>query len=692
MIHHDNSTISFSEISDNIDHGKSVPPLVYSSEIHWAKQAWKDGFTNIAFSVVEGVVLVRGPKLSFMAEVFNEEGLTAEVAGQDAWVVVYVEDTEDYDNLSELLELSGFIMSPDVQNLTDGKMKREIMSEWLEDAINQGHGIPSMFPTERKLKPHQIEAVTMLSYNDATLLTDQVGLGKSGEFISAFLARAEKRMSEGEDRADCFPCVVVTKSSLKGEIVEEIHKWYQDATITVLSGQSADEINPAEFIVVNDAILTHWADHIIDANPQALIIDEAHSVNNPNVKRSKAAFDVAKAVKKNGGQIILASGTPFQNAPSELWGLLKILGVSKEYAKFAEDKLKEEGQDMYVSISTGYGRKQKVALKGKMAFEARWCDGHVDKWGHWINNGSSHYSELYQLLISNSMIRRKKSDVISPLPELHQDTIKVDLPMEYRQLYNEQETIFLDYMMDKVAVQAEQEGTDVDYAQHVLASKVEDHEAIMKVSEMRQTIGAGKTVRAIEWIHKFFDTDEITGGDPKRNKLIVFCHHKEIQKMLVEHPDLQKYGVVNISDANKSSAGIQEAKRRFQTDENVRLIICSSAALAGHTLTAAYDTLMIELLYGPVATMQAAGRNWARFSEEFEPHEAYFHLMVAMDTIDMATFHSNMIKKSLMGGYIDGEEIDTSLVKDRGLSLAERESIAGNLLAKLSDKDLKIVS
>ena len=673
-----------STIMDKVSQKVNIHSSIHAAELVWVHQAWEDGFSHVACSIADGVLLVRAPKMLSVMDELRLPGVTIEYANKDAWLVVHLGDDLDvFDEVSTLLKNKGIQCSPEVSNLVDGKIKRSIMAEWYQESLDNGYGVPTMFPTDRVLKPHQAQAVTIMANSSGILLTDQVGLGKGGEFISAYLSRIEHRVANGENINDCYPCVVVTKSSLKGEIVEEIKKWNATAKVTVLAGKSATDIDPsAHFIVINDAILKDWKDYICDTSPQALIVDEAHSMSNPQSQRSKACLQVANAVRKNNGQVILATATPFQDGPYELWGLLKVLGVEEIYAKYAKDRLMEENQQMRVQISTGYG-KRSVALSGKMAFEARWCNGHVDKWGHWVNDGASHSSELHKLLISNSMIRRKKSDVISPLPELNQELLKVTLSIEDRMEYDRQANEFAEYLLGKTAAQARREGVDEKYATHVASRKLEESEAVMRVSELRQTLGLAKSKVAVKWIQKFFDTDEITGGDPNRNKLIVFCHHKEVQKFLVNHPDVQKYGVVNITEANTSPKGIQEAKAKFQKDPNTRLIICSSGATAGHTLTAAWDTLQVELFWGPTLTYQAIGRNWARFSEEFEPHEAHYHTMVAMETIDMATYHSNIIKKSLIDGYIDGEEIDPDLIEERDYSLTKRQEFASALLSTM---------
>lgn len=675
-----------SSIMSKVSQKVNIHSDIHTSELVWVHQAWDDGFSHVACSITDCVLLVRAPRMIAVMDELSLPGVSVEYANKDAWLVVHLGDDLDvFDEVTNVLKSKGVQCSPEVDNLVDGKVKRAIMSEWYQEALDNGYGAPTMFPTQRVLKPHQAQASIIMSSSTASgiLLADQVGLGKGGEFISAFLGRVEYRVAQGERFNDCFPCVVVTKSSLKGEIVEEIKKWNSSAKVTVLSGKSATNIDPsAQFIVINDAILKDWKDYICETSPQALIVDEAHSMSNPQSQRSKACLQVANAVRKNNGQVILATATPFQDGPYELWGLLKVLGVENVYAKYARDRLMEDGEQMSVQISTGYGRKR-VNLTGKMAFEARWCNGHVDKWGHWVNSGASHSAELHKLLISNSMIRRKKSDVIAPLPDLNQELLKVTLSAEDRVEYDRQANEFAEYLLGKTAAQARRDGVDEDYATHVASKKLEESEAVMRVSELRQTLGLAKSKVAVNWIKRFFDTDEITGGDPNRNKLIVFCHHKEVQSFLVNHPDLKKYGVVNITEANTSPKGIQEAKRSFQKDPNTRLIICSSGATAGHTLTAAWDTLQVELFWGPTLTYQAIGRNWARFSEEHEPHEAYYHTMVAMETIDMATYHSNIIKKSLMDGYIDGEEIDPELIEERDYSLSKRQEFASALLSTM---------
>lgn len=697
--------------------GTSHEYYMAPDEYRWLAQALEDELDTFAFEPMAGFVAVFGDGDEIADAIDALDVPHYEYAAVDgAWVIRHDEANSSTDEVGKLYDRFRIAQSPRASQVPYCSTKDAIFRDWLKEAKEEGGFAPTMFRTGRTLKPHQEDAVIVSSTSSAILNADEVGLGKGGEFVCSMLAKVQKRVAERAGvLEDAYPFVVVTKSSLKAEIAEEIIKWDNDANVVILEGKSAVSIDPdAQFIVVNDAIVTYWSDYIIDAEPKGLVVDEAHSVNNPTAKRTQAVQKIADAVRRNSDDplVILATATPFQNGPYELWGLLKILGLADKFAQYARDKMEDDGEPLEAVITTrargGRTIKKTVDLWGKMAFEARWCNGHSkktkshwrDKSGrvrttvfeNWYNRGASHSSELFELLASNVMIRRTKSDVMSPMPELHQKQVFVDLLPSDQRLYETKELEFRQYMAQRTSKEAREEGTDEDYALRVLAGKLDTSEAVMRVGELRKSLGQMKARLAVRWIKNFFDTDEITGGDPRRKKLIVFCHHKEAQRILVGSHDLRKYGMVHITDTNTSMAGVQEAKRKFQQEPDTRLIICNSGAVAGHTLTAAYDTLMVELLYGPVATMQAAGRNWARFSEEFEPHEAFFHLMIANGTLDLATFHSNLVKKSLMNGYIDGDEIDMELVEGRDLKLDERMSIAQDIISRSPEESLVIAN
>jgi hypothetical protein len=59
-----------------------------------------------------------------------------------------------------------------------------------------------------------------------------------------------------------------------------------------------------------------------------------------------------------------------------------------------------------------------------------------------------------------------------------------------------------------------------------------------------------------------------------------------------------------------------------------------------------------------------AGRCWARFSELYEPHEAYLHYAVVMGTIDADLVRMVRLKKQRFDAVIDGEGQDDETMAD----------------------------
>jgi hypothetical protein len=265
------------------------------------------------------------------------------------------------------------------------------------------------------------------------------------------------------------------------------------------------------------------------------------------------------------------------------------------------------------------------------------------------------------------MVRRRKADVMDPLPELSENLVPItcddeSMVEEYERIKHE----FQDFVVEKAREEAENEGYDSATAVRAALAKLLKGEQIMQMTALRQHVALMKVQGTVDWIHRFMAGDEeITGGDETRKKLIVYAYHRDPQLVLSQHPDLQKYGVVTIMSAKDQKAdSVQEAKRLFQEDPNTRLIICSMAAREGHTLTAAKDVYLHEIPFVPSWIVQMAGRCWARFSELFEPHEANIHYAVVMGTIDGDLVRMVRLKKKQFDAVIDGEGQDDEDLED----------------------------
>lgn len=576
----------------------------------------------------------------------------------------------DLEHLQNIVQTYGIQPSPYLSNVFDGRGNWE---ERLASAVQHAEDIGikpiESFESGREYRWWQKQAVSAL--NQLPLLADQVGLGKGGEFIGGALA-LDKWMKDRhnlEHDETVYPVVLSTKKSLKSEIAEEIHTWKHDATIQIISGTKSEPLEPGmDFYVLNHDILNPRLDDILEVQPRSFIADEAHAFKNPGAKRSQAAQKLALDIRERiehpegiSAYIVMATGTPFDNTPSELWSLLEIHGVEEIFGEYAKEKLGKE--QMIVKFWNHKLRRvitQRKTMTGHRAFEEYFCRGVY--YGHrWVTQGAAHTAELNALLTEHLIIRRKKSDVIDPLPEIYETITTVEMDDHYKEEYRRQDEEFAKWAQSQIETIMEVEGTSRSKALQILKMKLKNAEQVMQMTQLRRTLSHGKVEPTVEWIHRFMAGDsDIVGNDAdKRRKLILFVHHIEPRNEFVNHPELQQYGVRHIlSGAEQDGDSIQQHKRDFQEDPDVRLLICSMAAREGHTLTAAYDIAMTDIPFTASWVMQIAGRCWARLPDV---HEAYLHYIVVPGTEDSRSIRRIRLKSMTFNAVIDGEGSDENL-------------------------------
>lgn len=637
-------------------------------ESKWAsKNGWNG--EKVAWAFGEKSAVISAPYTLSMTDKLSELSSPYRYSHiLQGWIIA---DTEvDADGLIELLMDYDIARSPILGLRLEGRGGwQEILAEIEAEALEEGFKVPGNIKSGRQYKPHQSSAILAMAYRGSNLLADQVGLGKGGQFISGAIcldnyykstaAKVAEAAAEAPESA--YPVVISVPKSMKEEIGEEIHRWKHDAVVEIIEGTKPAPIGEdTEFIILNHDILAKRQKDLEDAGVKSFIADECHSFKNPDALRTKAAIALANFCRKQTEfpYITMASGTPFLNTPSELWSILCILGKEEVFGEYA---LKKIGYStMKQRTKTGW---RDLPISHKRAFEIRWCNGHYNEYKDWLAFGSSHTNELNAMLVKHVMIRRRKSDVMNPLPELHEKLNICDVTPDERAEYDRIQDEFKDYVIEKAREKAELEGTDPAYAVRVALFSLMENKDIMQMTALRQELARMKLSYTVNWIHRFMAGDpEIIGDDPDRKKLIVYVHHREPRAALIDHPELQQYGLVTVlAGADQDGASIQEHKHRFQTDPDTRLIIMSMAAREGHTLTAAKDVYLHEIPFVPSWIVQMAGRCWARLSEQFEPHEATIHYSVVMNTLDAVLVRTNKIKKTTFNAVIDGEGQDTDI-------------------------------
>ena len=344
----------------------------------------------------------------------------------------------------------------------------------------------------RRIKPHQKEAVQFLLSRKKCILADDMGLGKSLELSVASI--------EGNFDSVIIICPASLKTNWKKELM-----WYvPERDITIIespigmtkpelekflgykegrSGMTVKELKDEakdkgkwtdnRFVIVNFDILeefykipvTRSKENIqkaLEESPMLqyilnkkslIIIDEAHRLSNNDSTRYKIIKDLIKRGKPDS--IYLATGTPITNNPQNLYYVLQ----------FLDDPITNDWQyymDRYCGAMKipAKGEKEKYTnLYLKRKNKASWYDltqNEKDELKQYIKDNARHITiakdgtnlEELKLRISHIYLRRTKEDLAGGLPNktVHEVFYDFDIiqQMEYSKLWDEYEAAQLE--------------------------------------------------------------------------------------------------------------------------------------------------------------------------------------------------------------------------------------------------------
>ena len=344
----------------------------------------------------------------------------------------------------------------------------------------------------RRIKPHQKEAVQFLLSRKKCILADDMGLGKSLELSVASI--------EGNFDSVIIICPASLKTNWKKELM-----WYvPERDITIIespigmtkpelekflgykegrSGMTVKELKDEakdkgkwtdnRFVIVNFDILeefykipvTRSKENIqkaLEESPMLqyilnkkslIIIDEAHRLSNNDSTRYKIIKDLIKRGKPDS--IYLATGTPITNNPQNLYYVLQ----------FLDDPITNDWQyymDRYCGAMKipAKGEKEKYTnLYLKRKNKSSWYDltqNEKDEPKQYIKDNARHITiakdgtnlEELKLRISHIYLRRTKEDLAGGLPNktVHEVFYDFDIiqQMEYSKLWDEYEAAQLE--------------------------------------------------------------------------------------------------------------------------------------------------------------------------------------------------------------------------------------------------------
>ncbi len=451
-----------------------------------------------------------------------------------------------------------------------------------------------------ELKPFQRAGVSYLLAQRRAFLADEQGLGKTIEALATLEADG------------AYPAVVVCPASLKLNWLREIERWLPGRSVRVLAGTGRPRAQTGGAAVVGrsagdgpseraPADVTVINYDIVAARLEELSVRPLRALvldESHYCKNSSAqrtqAVQRLAGAVPDGGLVLALTGTPVMNRPAELVAQLRILGRLEEFGSGAQFGRRFRGPDAHVRL-------------------------------HWH-------------LHARCFVRRLKQDVLPQLPPKTRSVVPVELDnaAEYRLAERD------------VVAWLQSQPLDLGELDAKVAAALRA-ERLVRLNALKLLAARGKLHAALAWIHNF-----CSSGEP----LVVFAHHREIQRAVLERfpSALRILG-------EDSPAARERALRAFQEGEGAGsgLIVCSMAVAGqGLTLTRTSSVAFLELEWTPAMHDQAEDR-CHRIGQRDAVNATY---LLAADTIDETIATLLERKRAVIGAVTDGRSEEQGGVVD----------------------------
>ncbi len=384
-----------------------------------------------------------------------------------------------------------------------------------------------------------------------------------------------------------YPAVVACPASLKLNWLREVERWLPRRRVRVLAGTGGPDAAPGD--AAADVTIVNYDILAARVRELSALQPRALVLDESHYCKNAAAQRTQAAQRlasavADDGLVLALTGTPVMNRPAELVAQLRILGRLGDFGSGVELGRRFRGADAHLRL-------------------------------HWH-------------LRARCFVRRLKRDVLPQLPPKTRAVVPVELDnaAEYRLAEHD------------VVAWLQSQPLDLRELDAKVAAALRA-ERLVRLNALKLLAARGKLHAALAWIHDFCSSGE---------RLVVFAHHREIQRAVLERFP----SALHILGAD-SPAAREDALREFQAaeDERNRLIVCSlEVAGQGITLTRASNVAFLELDWTPAKHDQAEDR-CHRIGQRDAVNATY---LLAADTIDETIATLLERKRAVIAAVTDG--------------------------------------
>jgi SWI/SNF-related matrix-associated actin-dependent regulator 1 of chromatin subfamily A len=391
-----------------------------------------------------------------------------------------------------------------------------------------------------------------------------------------------------------YPAIVVCPASLKLNWLAELERWLPHRSAQALSGTRASASIEEADVTVVNYDIVAGRLSALSAIAPRALVLDESHYCKNSAAKRTQAVQQLSNAVPRDGLVLALTGTPVMNRPPELISQLRILGRLADFGSGAQFGKRFRGADAHLRL-------------------------------HWH-------------LRARCFARRLKADVLPQLPAKTRAVVPIELDNE------------AEYRLAERDLVAWLQSQPLDL--HELDARVAAAmraERLVRLNALKLLAARGKLHAALAWIHDFCSSGE---------RLVVFAHHREIQRALLERFPHALHILGEDSPLARDAA-----LRAFQEpdDGHNQLIICS-IEVAGHgiTLTRASNVAFLELDWTPAKHDQAEDR-CHRFGQEDTVNASY---LLAAGTVDETIATLLERKRAVIGAVTDGLQEDEESVVD----------------------------
>lgn len=502
-------------------------------------------------------------------------------------------------------------VAPWIENRRRAAERKELRREY-ECKVQSGEWPPQ--ETLSPLFPYQREGMLHLAFVERALLADEMGLGKTIQAIAAcaLLHRLGKAQR----------VLIVTPASLKSEWEEQIQR-FTTLPLQLVFGDRRLRLKayrePPFFTITNyEQMLADALDVNATLRPDVVVLDEAQRIKNWNTK-------TAQAIKRlRSRYAFVLTGTPIENRIDELHSLMDFLVPS------ALGPLFRFNRDFYELDERG-----------------RPCG----------------YRNLDQLhaRIAPYMLRRRKTEVETELPERTDRTHFVPLSDEQQTRYDDHSAI-------------------VSRLMHLAArrplSQPEQEKLQRELAMMRMVCDTNYILDPEERACPKLPELERILDDCRENeaKVIIFSEWERMLQLVKETCERMGLGFA------WHTGSVPQRRRRaeinaFKTDPDCRVFLSTDSGSTGLNLQNASVVVNCDLPWNPAKLEQRIARAWRK--NQTRPVTVIN--LVAENTIEHRMLSTLANKQALADGVLDlrGDLKEIKMPSGRQAFLARLQQLVG---------------